>query len=296
MDTVKPSNNITRNCIFIGVISLTLLCNTAISAPKVTTVNIVSRGDANAKYAIAMLRLGLEKAGKPFKINLTYETLSAPKTREELLAGSIDIIWAATNLDMEENALPVRIPLFKGLLGHRIAIIHKENQHMFDDVTTFSEALKFKYGQGFGWPDTAIMEHNGMTVVPTLKYEGLFHMADGQRFDAFPRGVHEPWSEISSRPELELMVDENLMFVYTSPSYLIVSPLRSQLSRDIERGLLIAIDDGSFDELFFNNPMVKQVIKNAGLNQRRIFKLENPDLPPRTPLDNEKLWIDTSTL
>lgn len=262
----------------------------------VTQVKVVSRGDDNASYAIDMIRLGLEKVGRRFEIIVQDDALSAPKLREELIAGNIDIIWTATNMDMEQNALPVRIPLYKGLLGHRILIIHKDNTHMFDHVNTMEEALKFRYGQGVGWADTAIMQANGMKVVAATKYEGLFHMADGKRFDAFPRGVHEPWGELKNNPDLELAVDKNLMFVYTSPYYLMVTPSRPDLAADIERGLLIAIDDGSFDEKFFNNEMVKMVLKYANLKDRRIFKLRNPELPPKTPLDNSKLWIDISKL
>lgn len=273
-----------------------ILCSSGAVAEEVTEVRVVSRGDDNARYAISMIELALQKIGKPFDIEVTDEALSAPKLREELIAGNIDIIWTATNMDMEENALPVRVPLFKGLLGHRVLLIHKDNEHLFDDVQSFEQAQQFKYGQGQGWTDTTILQANGLDVVPATKYESLFFMADGGRFHAFPRGVHEPWGEIDQRPELELTVDRNLMFVYQMPYYLMVAPGRPDLAADLEKGLLMAIDDGSFDELFFNNPMVKMVLQRANLGARRIFTLHNPDLPPRTPLDNPKLWIDIESL
>ncbi len=259
-------------------------------------VHIVSRGDDNAKYAIEMIKLGLEASGLPPELDIKTDALSAPKLREELLAGTIDVIWTATSSDMENNSLPVRIPLFKGLLGHRILIIHQDNTHLFDHVTEFAQAQKFKYGQGKGWTDTTILEFNGLPVVTAVRYEGLFYMTDGKRFDAFPRGVHEPWGEIASRPDLELTVDKNLMFVYMMPYYLFVSPHNPELAKALERGLLASIDNGRFDQVFRNNPMVKMVIEKANLSGRRVFKLENPDLPPKTPLDNPKLWIDLSNL
>ena len=261
-----------------------------------TTVTVVSRGDDNAAYAIEMIKLGLEKAGRKFELVVQDGALSAPKLREELVSGNIDVVWMATNMDMEENTLPVRVPLYKGLLGHRVLIVHKDNRHIFDHVETMDDLRRFKFGQGVGWADTEIMKANGLTVVEATKYEGLFHMTDGKRFDAFPRGVHEPWGELKNNKDLELAVDSNLMFVYTSPYYLMVTPRRPDLAADIERGLLMAIDDGSFDQKFFNNDMVKMVLKYANLKDRRIFKLRNPELPPKTPLDNPKLWIDISTL
>lgn len=261
-----------------------------------TKVTVVSRGDDNAAYAIEMIKLGLEKAGRKFDLVVEDGALSATKLREELISGNIDVVWMATNMDMEENTLPVRVPLYKGLLGHRVLIVHKDNRHIFDHVKTIEDLRRFKFGQGVGWADTEIMKANGLTVVEATKYEGLFHMTDGKRFDAFPRGVHEPWGELKNNKDLELAVDSNLMFVYTSPYYLMVTPRRPDLAADIERGLLMAIDDGSFDEKFFNNDMVKMVLQYANLKDRRIFKLRNPELPPKTPLDNPKLWIDISTL
>lgn len=281
-------------CSAVGL-SLSLLCAVAFAA-NTTQVNVVSRGDDNAKYALAMLELGLQKVGKPYDIQVRDDALSAPKLREELIAGNIDVIWTATNMDMEENALPVRVPLFKGLLGHRILLVHPDNRDIFRHVKTFDQVLEFSYGQGTGWTDTTIMEANGMNVIPTTKYEGLFYMVDGKRFHAFPRGVHEPWGEMAARPELELTVDQHIMLVYQMPYYLMVSPERPELAAEIERGLLMAIDDGSFDELFFNNSMVKMVLERANLKDRRIFTLKNPELPPLTPLNNAKLWVDIESL
>lgn len=283
---------------FVWLLFLSLFVSSpfAAYAQSVTQVNLVSRGDDTANYAIDMIRLGLEKSGRRFEIKVQDGALSAPRLREELIAGNIDVIWTATNMDMEENALPVRVPLYKGLLGHRILIVHKDNARMFDSVDTMADVRKFRYGQGVGWTDTTIMQANGMKVVPATKYEGLFHMTDGKRFDAFPRGVHEPWAELKNNPDLELTVDKNLMFVYTMPYYLMVTPTRPDLAADIERGLLMAVEDGSFDERFFNDEMVKMVLKYANLKDRRILQLRNPELPPKTPLDNPKLWIDISNL
>lgn len=279
-----------------AAVAVCLLLLPLAHAAETTKIKVTSRGDDNAKYAIAMLNLALKKIGKPYDVTVVNEALSSPKLREELVTGNIDVIWAAASMDMEENALPVRVPLFKGLLGHRVLLIHKDNANLFDHVETYDQALEFTYGQGKGWPDTTILEANGVTVVPANKYEGLFYMVDGKRFDAFPRGVHEPWGEIEKRPDLELTVDRNLMFVYQMPFYLVVSPERPQLAADLEKGLLMAIDDGSFDELFFNNPMVKMVLEKGNLKERRIFTLKNPELPPKTPLDNPKLWVDVKTL
>ena len=170
------------------LVLLCLLAAAASSAEDTTHIRVTSRGDDNAAYAVSMIRLALQKVGKPFKLDVESDDMSAPKLREEVKDGKIDIIWTSTSMEMEQVAIPVRIPLFKGLLGYRVLLVHKQNQNLFDAVMTLEQARNYRYGQGLGWADTAILQANGLNVITSAQYEGLFHMTDGKRFDAFPSG------------------------------------------------------------------------------------------------------------
>lgn len=259
-------------------------------------LRIMSRGDVNSNYSLGLLKLALEKAGSSVKFNISEGDFAPMRQRKELVEGGLDILWTATSTDIEEEALPIRVPLYKGLLGHRILIVHKDNKTLFNSVQDWNQMLAYRFGQGRDWSDTAIMRANGMKVVTAVKYDNLFLMADGKRFDGFPRGVHEPWAEIDKRPGLELTVDEHIMLVYRSPFYLFVSPSKKTLADDIYHGMLMAVDDGSFDEYFYNNPTVKMVLEKANLKNRIIFNLKNPNLPPKTPVDDARLWVDINKL
>jgi hypothetical protein len=215
---------------------------------------------------------------------------------EDLRAGRIDVMWAASDASIEELVPPVRIPLLKGLLGHRIFLIHKNSQHKFDAVNTLDDLKKLKLGQGTTWADTQILESNGLTVVKTQKYDNLFYMLDGDRFDAFPRGVQEPWGEVNKFPGLELAIEKRLMLVYKMPFYLFVAPGNKILAQDIETGFNAMIADGSFDHEFLNDPSIKKVIELADLKNRKVFYLDNPALPKSTPVDRSELWLDINSL
>lgn len=259
-------------------------------------VHVASRGDKNAEYALKMLDLALQKSGGQYRIDIKQEALTSARLREDLIEGDLDVIWAATDTDMETHALPVRIPLYKGLLGYRVLIVHKDNTRLFAGVDSFQDLKQFSFGQGRGWPDTAILGANGLEVVQASKYEGLFYMTDGKRFDAYPRGVHEPWAEIASRPDLELTVDSNVLLVYRMPFYLFVTPKRPDLAEAVYRGLRQAVTDGSFDKVFYADETVRMVMSKAQIKGRKVFELTNPDLPPKTPLDQPELWLDVSQL
>lgn len=259
------------------------------------TIQLVSRDDQNANHALQMIKLGLEKADYDYELSIREGALTAARQLQDTREGTMDIMWSATKPELEEALLPVRVPLYKGLLGYRVFIMHPDYRDHFAGVTDWETMKKSVYGQGRGWPDTKILRSNGLTV-ETGTYEGLFMMADGKRFHAFPRGVHEPWSEIESRPELDLIVDEHVMLVYRMPFYLFVTPKKPELAEALEQGLLKAIEDGSFDDLFLNSPRVELVREKADLAERQVFPITNPNLPEATPLDDERLWLDPENL
>lgn len=249
--------------------------------------------DPNGPYAVKMIELALKHIDKKYKLTVTKENYSQVKIMQEMEEGNLTIFWNSSNQDLEERFTPIRIPLYKGLLGYRIFIINKNNQAKFDNVKTFDDLKKLTIGQGTTWADTKILESNGFKVVKANKYEGLFYMVDGGRFDAFSRGVHEPFGELEKHPELkDLTVEKNLMLVYRMPFYLFVGKDNKTLAKDLEQGLNRAIEDGSFDQVFFNDPAVKSVMEKANMKSRRVFELNNPTLSKETPLDRKELWYD----
>jgi len=206
------------------------------------------------------------------------------------------MLWTSSYADLVEQFLPIRIPIFKGLLGYRLLIINKNDQSKFDQVQSLADLKKLTLGQGRTWGDTHILESAGFKVVKVTKYQSLFYMVDGGRFDAFPRGVHEPYGEIAKHPELNLTVEKHLMLSYKMPMYLFVSRESKELAKNIETGLNRAIADGSFDEVFYGDPMVKSALEMADMKNRRTFYIDNPLLSKETPIDRKELWFDPKTL
>jgi hypothetical protein len=262
---------------------------------KVLKVNDSS--DPNGPYAVKMIELAIKHVDRKYKLQVGKEPYSQSKIMEEVTNGGLDMFWNSSNADKETQFRPVRICLYKGLLGNRIFIIHKDNQAKFDSIKTLDDLKRITIGQGKTWADTKILETNGLNVVKANKYESLFYMVEGGRFDAFSRGVHEPFGELASHPELkDLTVEKGLMLVYRMPFYLFVNKDNKTLADDLETGLNRAIADGSFDETFFNDPSVKDVLAKANMKSRRAFYLDNPTLSKETPLDRKELWFDPQSL
>lgn len=280
------------------LISAALLIAPIAEAQATKTIKVMPAITDIDKYSVRMLRLALERSDTRYELLPDADGGHRTQGRyiEDLRTGRIDVMWAASDASIEEQVPAVRIPLLKGLLGHRIFLIHKNSQHKFDTVNTLDDLKKLKLGQGATWADTKILESNGFNVVKTQKYDNLFYMLDGGRFDAFPRGVQEPWGEVNKIPGLELAIEKRLMLVYKMPFYLFVTPTNQQLVRDIESGLNAMVADGSFDNEFLNDPSIKKVIELADLKNRKVFYLDNPALPKGTPVDRPELWLDINSL
>ena len=277
-------------------VALALSLGNASFSSAQTLVRVNEATDGNGRYAMLMVNLAFSKIDSRYKLEVDSSEVSQARNIEDVANGKSDLLWAATNQEMEDKLLPVRIPLYKGMLGHRIFIINPASQAKFDRVKTFEDLKQFTFGQGTTWADSDILASNGLKVIRTNKYQNLFYMVDGGRFDAFPRGVQEPWQELENNATLPLTVEKNIMLVYRMPFYLFTSKKNTRLAADLELGLNRAIADGSFDRIFLNDPMVKAVMEKANLAQRIEFPLNNPTLPKETPLDRPELWLDIKTL
>ena len=202
-----------------------------------------------------------------------------------------------TSREREKQVRPIRIPLLKGLLGHRVFIIKEKDQVHYSQKTTLSQLKQRVAGQGHDWPDTSILQANGFTVKTAVEYRSLFHMLEEGRFDFFPRGVNEVWEEIQlMQPRTEkLIIEQHLMLYYPAPIYFFVNKKNTKLATRIKTGLMLAHADGDFDKLINEKAMKKVLLKSLNFHQRRVFKLNNPLLPIETPLSNSAFWYTQHT-
>ncbi len=259
--------------------------------------NQVEGNGAKEEYQFGLVKLALSYdtdntyVYKPASSFLPQSTMI-----EQLKSNRLDVAWTGTSKELEAQIQPIRIPLYKGLLGHRIFIIREGNQYKFDNVNTFEDLKQLTAAQERTWADTKILKNAGIPMVVTRRYENLFYMLEGGRYDYFPRGVHEPWSEIAARPELPLTVEKRILVKYPMPAYLWVNKNNTELAQKIESGLNQAIEDGSFDRYFFGNPMIKDVIEKAHLTERVLFEIDNPFVPDTTPFEDKRLWLDINEL
>jgi hypothetical protein len=258
-----------------------------------------SPGDTRYDYYWELLAQALkltEPDFGPYTLRQAAQPMSERRALEELKSGSrsLTVLVHGNVADYEQEVLPIRFPLDKGLLGYRVFLIRTGTQPRLDHVNGLAELRGHTIGQGQGWGDVTILRQAGLTVVEGGTYEGLFGMLAAGRFELFSRGVVEVGEELarekSGHPELTL--ERRLLLHYPLARYFYVtrSPAGEALARRISEGLERMLRDGSFERMFqaFKAPFERDV----GLRNRLLIEIDNPLETPETPLSRTELWYD----
>lgn len=271
-----------------------LLCALLIStqsAAALWTINYpkpLDDSDARAEYPIALLKLALDKTGVNYELLPSDRILLSSKALRQLRENrEVNVVWSMTDSQREKDLLPIRIPIAKGLIGLRVFVINVDREAEFARVSSKNELMNFTPLQGEEWPDTKILQANGFNVATVPNFKDAYSLLLQNKGDFFPRSVIEVTAELEGRSE-SLKLEPDMAVYYPTAMYYFVNKSNPTLARLIETGLNRAIEDGSFEALFKSSN--EAILEQLDIKNRRIYTLDNPLLPPETPLADERLW------
>ncbi|MDU0354108.1 amino acid ABC transporter substrate-binding protein [Paraglaciecola aquimarina] len=244
------------------------------------------------RYFTELLHLALQKSEIPF----TTKAIEIPAVIDSRFAlmlegGMFDVIWLHTNKEREKNLIPIRIPLFKGLIGWRVLVIRRSSESIFKRISSVNKLKKLIAGQGHDWPDTHILRANSFNIVTSVHPSNLYGMMQIKRLDYFPRSILEVQNELILDRNKDLMIEPSLALRYPTAFYFFVTKDNSELAKVIEIGLEKAIKDGSFDKVFYR--YFAEDIQRFTFNQRKVFKITTPEISfSHLPLERKELWFN----
>jgi len=245
--------------------------------------------DKRYAYPIALLELALEKTGVRYELRPSPAPMSqarALKRLEENLV--INVMWSMTDRMREEQLLPIRIPITRGLIGWRMFLTHKDNPFLNARVESLRDLQEFSPVQGISWPDTKILQANGFNVITGRDYLESVELVSNRRADFFPRSVIEIVDELGNEYSKNLVRREGLVLYYPTAQYFFTNKRNLTLSKLIETGLLRALEDGSYQALF--DKYFGEVLSSLQLEKATTFTLANPLLPVLTPIGEPEYW------
>ena len=278
LHTVLPKLMCLLMCLYLPV--------TTAAVWKITYPKQPIEDSIHVTYTIELLKLALEKTGVRFEITPTDEITLQGKAFNLLSNNrSINIVWSMTNEQREADFLPIRVPIFKGLIGWRVLLVEP---NMLPKLER-SNLREHSVVQGMDWPDTKILQANGFNVVNATNYDEAFMIMHRSQAGMFPRSVIEVIAEMADdNLRRDLMIEPNYVLQYPAAMYFFVNKRDKILARLLEQGFAKAMADGTFDALF--NATYLPVLKELKVSQRTLVKLTNPLLPLETPLFEKHLW------
>lgn len=268
--------------------------------PNIVLINRpYSTTDTRYRYPQELLQLALDKVAGLYGrkvVRCSPYTMSRDRIFRELQRGDlVQVMAEAPKPHWEEQLIPIRIPIRKGIQGYRVFLIKKRNEQRMSKVQTLADLEAMPTGSGAQWSTAAVMADAGFNVVSGSNYEGLFQMLEEGRFVTFGRGINEAYQELDAHRERfpDFRVDTRVLLYIPLPTYFFVTPQRPALARQIEAGLRAMLADGSFDRLFY--AYFGKDIERAQLENRKVFAIPNPNLSDATPFDDKGLWFDPRT-
>ncbi|MFT5674372.1 MAG: hypothetical protein ACI808_000288 [Paraglaciecola sp.] len=257
---------------------------------KITYPKPLSDKDLRTSYPVQLLSLALDQTGVNYRLVPSDTIMRQSKSLKKLEDNrEINVVWSGTDKQREELLLPIRIPIFKGLIGWRVMLIREDMAERFKYIQKIEHLLKLNPTQGHDWPDTKILQANGFDVSTSSNYDGLFNMLISAQADFFPRSVVEVWGELSnSNLNKKIALEPAIGIRYPTAMYFFVNRKSVPLANLLTQGLEKAIANGKFDELFLR--VHQPMLNKSNIKGRRFFELENIFLPKETPLERSELW------
>jgi len=266
--------------------SFVLLCNPVFAITTVVYRSPESEVDARYSYDLQLLELALQSTkitDGDYRLEAS-SSMTFARARAVLNVDGIKnfIVKLSYEPVYKKNLTYASFPVDLGIVGYRVCFTSRERLKELKKVLTMDTLLKYSHGVGLGWADEKILRDNGFKVISSPRYDSLFRMVAANRFDLFCRGVNEVLEEFKSHQDLEnFALEQSFVIYYPLPRFYYGHANSSALLKRIERGLKIAYENGTLQELW--EKYYRPSIEFAKLEQRYLFQLENSlvtDLDP----------------
>ncbi|MFN3305210.1 MAG: substrate-binding periplasmic protein [Roseateles sp.] len=249
---------------------------------QVVTIPYMEREAPHRVYADRLLDLALALSSERYGPYRLEQQRRESVIRRQLLelapGGSLSVAVAMPTPEWLAGALPVRVPIMKGLSSFRLFLGTRAHRAAYAAVRSLDDLKRLNIGQGPGWSTARILEDNGFRITYGGAHPTLIPMLVSGRFQLLMRGVFEVGPELAvhqpQHPELQF-VEDFAVFTYM-PMYFFVARNQPRLAERIEYGLRRAQEGGQLDRLFqqyFGASLA--LLKNLRL---RLFHVPNTNI------------------
>nr|MDC2855467.1 hypothetical protein [Ningiella sp. W23] len=202
-------------------------------------------GENEILYPLVLLRAALQSSGQSFTLNASSISMAQSRSLKQIIHNDeVNVAWTMTSKQREQELLPVRVPIFKGLYGWRLLVTTQNKLNNFTSINSLSDFKQIHFIQGHDWPDTQILLDSGLTVATSIEYSSLFKMLIKGRGDVFPRSLLEVEMELNTFKDDtggKLAVVPHLMLQYPTAIYFFLVKTTQKLRKLLKKGLQLCV-------------------------------------------------------
>jgi ABC-type amino acid transport substrate-binding protein len=228
-------------------------------APQIVSIPHMAREASHRLYADELLGLALELSRDRYGAYRVVQQREETVVRRQLLqleqGSTLSVAVAIPTKEWLDGALPVRVPIMRGLASFRLFLGRQSEQALYESIRTVDDLRSLTIGQGPGWSSAKILADNGFKVVHGGAHPTLIPMLHAGRFQLLMRSVYEIGPELSAHRETHpglTIVDNFAVFTYM-PMYFFVAKSQPLLAERLEYGLKKAHANGRLDRLFYRH-------------------------------------------
>ena len=228
-----------------------------------------------------------------YKIDIKKYYMNGDRSFVELTAGNnINVYFALTQEEMERIAIPIRIPVRRGLVSYRLLLIKKGTEYLFSNVNTIEDLKKIQVGADTAWTTYEILRSHNFNIVPVADYDSMFNMLARKRFKYIPRTLNEIYDEVDRHDNkfYDFVVEPSLVLHIPSLTYIFVSRQSPRIADRLKEGLEMMVENGDLLKIF--NRFFSDSIEKSDIKNRKIIYIDNPSLPSNLPVYDKNFWFD----
>ena len=279
---------------FLLCVALSFVPAQAFAASRVVKFALSGRDLERDKYKTDLIKLILDNSGIDFNLYYCQKPGEHAIQIERVKKGTITIQSFGAFEKLEKELIPIRIPVFKGLIGYRVFLINDNDQKKFAQIRTLDDLQRLAGIQGKGWTDIKVMEDAGLHQNAVLG-GAIYRMLNrGGRADYFSRAVYEAVGELQTLKTTypNLAIEKKILLTYPFAMYFYVSPKYPELAEKLRDSFLKLVESGRFDQFFYGHHYIRSAIEKTNLVDRIKFEIPNQYLSPETRKLPRKYWFD----
>ncbi len=237
------------------ITALIFILFATVSFSETIELSVPAYSDGTHVYFHDLLKQSLEANGHKVTLKSSFKiqkTLPQKRAVYMFENDSLSIMWLLQSKERDKKYASAEVGITDNLIGHRILLIPRGKQHLYNAVNNLDDFRKTGLAGGFdeSWFDVEVWNANNLKIYELDGAKRLIYrmVAEKNRgVDYFSRGFNEIITDAAAHPDLD--IEKRLMLIYDRDFLFYLSPSTVKYKKILEDSLGKAKSSGLMNKL-----------------------------------------------